>query len=232
MTMTPSLARMLRISHNREVTFAGDHVLLAGQMDYPDLSTPPGGFPLLYLLTDTLCNTRDECDTLVEIGALAGYAVFRWDRRGTGRSGASGRGSATQDAVEAYETALHQPQINRRSVIIVAMGAGSGLLGSAYGLFARVQPPKAVLLAANLLDAQAIQALDTRIHIVQGENDWNPWQVYAQQVCRAHRHLYPHGATYTLLPGVAHDLMSQDPLLPGLHPMARSAIADWLALIE
>lgn len=219
-----------RIGHSREVIFAGDNVRLAGQTDYPEMRTPAGGFPLLFLLPNTHCNTRDDVEPLAEVGVDAGFAVFRWDRRGTGRSGAGGAGSTTQDAVEAYETALHQPQINRRQVIIVAQGAGTGLLGSAYGLFARVQPPHAALLISSLLDPTAIQALDTRIHIIQGENDWNPWQTYSQAACRAHRAIYPHGATYTMLPGLDHDLMSQDPLLPGLHPLTRSAIGDWLRM--
>lgn len=223
MALAPYLTFTTRISHSREVIFAGDGVRLAGQTDYPELRTPSTGFPLLFLLLHTGCNSREHASDLAEIGVSAGFAVFRWDRRGTGRSGASGAGSATQDAVEAYATALNQPQINRRDVIIVAQGAGSGLLGSAYALFARVQPPRAALLIGNLLD--------TRIHIIQGEHDWNAWQTYSQAATRAHRDIYPHGATYTMLPGLDHDLMSHDPLLPGFHPLLRGAVADWLRIV-
>jgi uncharacterized protein len=230
MALAPHLAFNTRISHSREIVFAGDHVRLAGQTDYPDLRTPPNGFPLLFLLPHTGGNTRESAAEFAEIGVRAGYAIFRWDRRGTGRSGASGSGSATRDAVEAYATALEQPQINRRDVIIIAHGAGTGLLGSTYATFARVQPPRAALLIASLLDPQAIQSLDTRIHIIQGENDWNSWQVYSQAACRAHREVYGHGATYTMLPGLDHDLMSHDPGCPGLHPLTRSAVADWLRM--
>jgi alpha-beta hydrolase superfamily lysophospholipase len=231
MALAPYLAFSTRISHSREVIFAGDGVRLAGQTDYPELRTPAGGFPLLFLLLHTGCNTREHAAELAEIGVSAGFAVFRWDRRGTGRSGASGAGSATQDAVEAYATALGQPQINRREVIIVGQGAGSGLLGSAYGLFARVQPPRAALLLGSLLDPQAVQSLDTRVHIIQGEHDWNAWQTYSQAAARAHRAVYPHGATYTMLPGLDHDLISHDPLLPGFHPLLRGAVADWLRIV-
>ena len=37
-----------------------------------------------------------------DVALEAGYAVFRWDKRGTGRSGSGGLGSPIEDAVKAY----------------------------------------------------------------------------------------------------------------------------------
>jgi hypothetical protein len=34
-----------------------------------------------------------------------------------------------------------------------------------------------------------------------------------------------------MLPGLDHDLMSHDPLLPGFHPLMRGAVADWLRIV-
>jgi alpha-beta hydrolase superfamily lysophospholipase len=106
---------------------------------------------------------REDYAEYAQIALAHGYAVFRWDKRGSGRSGDSGRGSTTQDAANAYEIAVSQPDINRKRVVILAVGEGSALLGSAFGLFARTQHPYAVLLVANMLDANEILALDTRI---------------------------------------------------------------------
>jgi len=105
---------VLTIGHTIELTFAGDNVRLAGQLDYPDRPKPEQGYPLLFVLHHAGCNARADYGHYARMGLMKGYAVFRWDKRGMGRSGASGRGSTTQDAVNAYEIALSQPGINRR----------------------------------------------------------------------------------------------------------------------
>ena len=64
------------------------------------------------MLHHACCNTREDYNDYAEVALANGYAVFRWDKRGTGRSGDSGRGSTTQDAVNAYDIALAQPDVN------------------------------------------------------------------------------------------------------------------------
>jgi alpha-beta hydrolase superfamily lysophospholipase len=207
-----------------ELDFAGDHVRLSGQMDYPDTPPPPDGFPLMFILHHAGCESRDWYWPFAQIGLQNGCAVFRWDKRGTGRSGAGGRGSATQDAVNAYEIALDQPFINRRHVVILAQDAGTALIGDAYGLFARIQKPQAVILASNMLDEKAILAVDTRVCILVAESDWNPWQRFARAAAHAHSQTYTHGADYYVIPGKIDRKLIEDEVLP---PTARTILADW-----
>lgn len=212
----------------RELVFAGDKVRLAGQMDYPLALTPYDGFPLLFILHHAGCESREWYEHFAQIGLHSGYAVFRWDKRGTGRSGASGLGSSTQDAVNAYEIALEQPYINRKRTVILAQGAGTALLGSSYGLFARIQSPYAVILASNMLDDKAVLAVDTRLYILMSDQDWNPWGQYAQTACQAHRAAYKHGAAYKVVSGADRKLMCNDGHEEHLHPQAGLVLADWL----
>src|SRR3954464_75374 len=156
-----------------EIIFAGDEVRLAGQIEYPDTPRPENGYPLLFVLHHACCNMREDYADYAQIALAQGYAVFRWDKRGTGRSGDGGRGSTTQDAANAYEVAISQADINRKRVVILAVGSGSALLGSSFGLFARTQHPYAALLVANMLDDKEILALDTRIKIMMSPEDWN-----------------------------------------------------------
>lgn len=213
------------IEASPEVVFAGDKVRLAGQMDYPASPPPQDGYPLLFILHHAGTESRDWYTHFADIGVSSHYAAFRWDKRGTGRSGASGLGSSTQDAVNAYEIALEQPHINRKRVVILAQGAGTGLLGSSFGLFARIQAPYAVILASNMLDDEAVLAVDARLRIVVSDQDWNPWQKYGQMVCEAHNSVYKHGAEYAVVSGGDRKLM-----MPGgkLHPHAEDALAHWL----
>lgn len=220
----------LYIAATNEVVFAGDEVRLAGQIDYPAIPRPAGGYPLLFMLHHACCNGREDYDEFAQVALARGFAVFRWDRRGTGRSGDSGRGSTAQDAVNAYEIALSQPDIDHKYAVIFAAGAGTGLLGSSFGLFARIQHPRAVLLVANLLGPDEILALDTRIEIIMSPQDWNSPLVYGEAACAAHQQAYRHGANFHLAEGG--DRLLMDTLADGstmLHRSARKAIDFWLS---
>jgi len=217
------------VSASNEVVFAGDEVRLAGQIDTPQSPRPASGYPLLFVLHHACCNGREDYGDYADLALANGYAVFRWDKRGTGHSGASGRGSTTQDAVNAYEIALSQPGINRKAAVILAVGAGSGLLGSSFGLFARVQHPYAALLVANMLNEEEILALDTRIKIVMSPEDWNSPAIYGETACTIHKQTYRHGASFYLAEGGDRLLMTPDELgRPHLHSSARKVIGDWL----
>lgn len=219
----------LTVAASTEIVFAGDEVRLAGQIDYPTTPRPDNGYPLVFVLQHACCNAREDYDDYAEIALSSGYAIFRWDKRGTGRSGDSGRGSTTQDAVNAYEIALTQPDINPKRVVILTVGAGSALLGSSFGLFARTRHPYAVVLVANTLDEEAILALDTRIKILMSTEDWNDPETFGEAAAAAHKRAYRHGASYFLTDGA--DRLLNIPNADGrdtLHPSARKAIGDWL----
>jgi pimeloyl-ACP methyl ester carboxylesterase len=225
MTSNQVLDLPLSVAASGEIIFAGDEVRLAGQIDYPTTARPENGYPLLFVLHHACCTSREDYNDYARLALTGGYAVFRWDQRGTGRSGDSGRGSTTQDAVNAYETALLQPDVNRRRIVILAVGAGTALLGSSFGLFARTQTPYAVLLVANMLDEQAVLALDTRIKIVMSPEDWNAPTLFGEAASAAHMHAYKHGASFFLSDGGDRLLMTAEGVIDS---GARKAIGDWL----
>ncbi len=215
------------LSAGQEVVFAGDGVRLAGQIDLPDGPAPAGGYPLLFILHHASAPTRDKYRPFAELALEVGYAAFRWDRRGAGRSGGGGKGSTTQDAVCAYEIALEQAGINRRAVVILALGAGTALLGSSFGLFARAQRPAGAMLISNQLDDRQILALDTRLLLISGSDDWNTPAHYAVGAARAHRAVYRYGAESFIAPNADRMLQTED----GLHPRACKEIQRWLSAL-
>jgi pimeloyl-ACP methyl ester carboxylesterase len=225
MTASRSLDQTVNTEASVELTFAGDSVGLSGQIDYPVSPPPDDGYPLLFFLHHAGCENRDWYWPFAQIGLSMGYAVFRWDKRGTGRSGASGRGSVTQDAVNAYEIALEQAQVNHNRVVIVAQDAGSGLLGSAYGLFARVQKPHGVILVSNMLDAEAALAIEAPVYVLMSETDWNPWEQYAEAVCAAHQDMYSSESHFYVVPGSVDRKLIEDDRLPA---GARTILSEWL----
>ncbi len=226
MTSFRVLEGIRKADQTQELAFAGDGVLLSGQIDYPN--SPQNHYPLIFLLHDAGCDAREGYQHYAHVGLECGYAVFRWDKRGTGRSGAGGRGSTTQDAVNAYEIALEQPRVDRKRVVIVVQGAGTAMLGSSFGLFARVQHPYGVILATNMLDEEAISAIDAPVQIIVGQNDWNPWQKYGKAACDAHNAAYKHGASFYVAPYADRTLMDKRSEPPVFHAGIKTVMRDWL----
>ncbi|MFN8530309.1 MAG: hypothetical protein U0670_17045 [Anaerolineae bacterium] len=228
MASNPVVLTPYQAAHVQELIFAGDGVRLAGQIDYPAHQAPQMGFPLLFVLPQATCSAREQYDEFAAVALDRGYAVFRWDKRGTGRSGWSGTGSAVQDTVNAYDAAVRMPNVNRSQVVIMAVGAGTSLLGSCYGLFARVQQPMGVLLIANMLDEQEITAINARVQIVNGANDWTPAEQYAEAAAVAHQAMYRHGADFYIAPDSDRMLMTDKNGVTHLHAGARKVISSWL----
>jgi len=216
----------MAIEHTEELVFAGDGVRLSGQIDYPRSASRNITFPLLFILHHAGCEARGGYSHFAQFGLHSGYAVFRWDKRGTGRSGAGGRGSTTQDAVNAYEVALEQAKVDRRRVVILAQDAGTGLLGDSFGLFARLQHPHGVALATNVLDEKAVLAIESQLLILMGQHDWNPWQKFGKAASDAHHAAYKHGASYYVAPYANRMLI--DIRSDTFHFGAKNTLQDWL----
>lgn len=222
------LESALQVGHTQQVMFAGDDVLLAGQIDYPVSPPPAQGYPLMFLLHHAGCNTREDYGHYAEIGLRTNYAVFRWDKRGTGRSGSGGRGSIVQDAVNAYKTALTQLGINQQQVVILAQAEGTVLLGEGFALFSRVQQPAGAVLVSNMLDENAILTVQTRVKIIATNKDWHPWQRYAKAACDAHNRTFHYGASFYVALDADRNLMNNRTGEWMFNGIARDELTDWL----
>lgn len=214
---------------SREVIFAGDNVRLAGQIDYPTTPMPDTGYPLVVVIPHSGCNTRNDYTHYASVALQSGYAVFRWDKRGTGRSGASGLGSTIQDAINAYATGVKQECVDTQKVIILAQGEGTLLLSEAFEAFADVQPPFGALLIGNMLDQKQILSIRTRVQVIIGSQDWINWQTYGKAPCDAHNAFYKYGARFAVAHHADRLLMdTRKTGQPRIHIGAKQIIKEWL----
>lgn len=211
-----------------ELAFAGDGVRLAGQIDYPSKAPVSGVYPLIVVLPHAGSTSRHDYDHYLRMALNAGYAIFRWDKRGTGRSGAGVRGSVVEDAVNAYDTALHQPHINYERVVILAQGEGTVMLGDNYGLFGRIRQPDGVILVGNMLDPDEVLAINTPLMIVTGDTDWNDWKIYARAACAAHNKTYNRNASYYVARNANRMLKVNQGGSGPFHFGAEKEMTDWL----
>ncbi len=220
------------VAHNsisHEVIFAGDNVRLAGQIDYPNRPVPNNGYPLLFILPNACCTGRHGFNDHAQIGNKAGFAVFRWDKRGTGHSASGGQGYAEQDAINAYETAIHQADINPNQVVIWSQTDASLLLGENYQGFKAVQKPMGVILSGNMLDENNITKLETRIFCVTGERDWNLASRYAINASIVHNKTYNLNAGSYIAQFANRKLIDTRNNL--FHAGAEATIHDWLSIL-
>lgn len=212
------------LSH--EVIFAGDQVRLAGQIDYPNLPVPAKGYPLLFILPDGCCRSRKGFLNHKQIGNEAGFAVFRWDKRGTGRSASGGIGCPEQDAINAYETAVHQADVDPSRVIIWTHTDASLLLGENYEAFKSIQKPLSIILSGNMLDEESILKLDAQLLCITGERDWNTASQFALNTSKIHAEHYQLGSSAYIAKFADRKLI--DTRNNMFHAGAKATIHDWL----
>ncbi|MGB1286462.1 MAG: hypothetical protein ACPG7F_08020, partial [Aggregatilineales bacterium] len=67
--------RVTPTGSSRLLSFAGDKVRLAGQLDYPASPPPPDGYPLIFIIQHATCNSRHGYEHISAIGARCGFAV-------------------------------------------------------------------------------------------------------------------------------------------------------------
>jgi uncharacterized protein len=206
--------------------FAGDSVRLAGQIDYPASKRPAEGYPLIFVIQHATSTSRADFEHIAQLGMDTGAAVFRWDKRGTGKSGTGPNGSAEKDVLKAYETAIAQPSINPERVIIFAQNEGSLILEELYRQIFKVRQPLGVILAGNMLDEDAILTINVPVHIVASKNDWNAWQTYAEAAADVHAAKYKSTASFYVATNTNRLLMYTSGNT--FHKGAESSIKHWL----
>jgi len=194
--MVTELSNPMVMEPTLRIVFSGDHVKLAGQVDYPDTLPPTAGYPLIFILQHACCTGLQGHEHYAQLGNACGYAVFRWDKRGTGSSGSGGIGSPIQDALKAYQTAVTQSFVDASQVYILAQNEGTLLLAEQIDAFQQINPIQGAILAGNMIDEQEIIALDFPLHIVHGENDWFPAATYAQRASISHENAHGYGTDY------------------------------------
>lgn len=213
---------------SQELIFAGDAAPLAGQIDYPTTPHPDTGYPLLFVIQHALCTTRKGYEAVARLATSVGFAVFRWDKRGTGRSGSAGHGNVRQDTLRAYQAALRQPGVAKNAVVIYAQNEGTVLLGQAYEAFKAQQAPLGIILAGNMLDQDAVLGLDVPLHIVMSAEDWNLPDIYAVAVTQAHNAHHKLSSSYYIADGADRRLQDRQQDRSNLHSGAARSIWRWL----
>ncbi|MFQ3661917.1 MAG: alpha/beta hydrolase [Chloroflexaceae bacterium] len=197
---TPQLAGIAR--ERREVHFQSGDATLAGELDLP---SGDENAPLVFIIHHSGPVTRDAYGYMAEILLPEGFAVFRFDKRGTGYSTGEYGCCEADDALAAYQAAVSQAGINRERVFIVAQSIGTQHLAGQFAAFQAIQPPQGVALLSNLLGPEEITAVAAPILVIVADSEPDLARVGPGAVA-AHREALPFGASLYVAEGAEHTL--------------------------
>lgn len=197
---TPQLENITR--ERRQVRFVSGDVWLAGELDLP-LGDMPA--PLVFIIHHSGPVERDSFGYLAELLLAEGYAVFRFDKRGTGMSSGEYGCCEDDDALAAYRTATAEEGVDRCNVFIVAQSIGTQYLAERFEDYAQVLPPRGVVLLSNLLEADHIGAIAAPIHIIVSDSEPNV-EAVGRAAAEAHQRKYAWGAGYYIAEHTEHTL--------------------------
>ena len=228
---TPQLEGIAR--ERREVRFDSDGVTLAGELDLPEGDGPP---PLVFVIHHSGPMPRDTYGYLAELLLKEGYAVFRFDKRGTGLSEGEYGCCESDDALAAYRAAMQQTDVDRCSVFVVAQSIGTQYLADRFTDYAHAQPPRGVALLSNLLAADRIGAIAAPVHIVVSDSEPNVDAV-GRLAAEAHQALTAMESSYYVADDTEHTLFdirlgtpdwSNPEWARRYHRGAMQSLIDWL----
>lgn len=221
-------------SEVQEIRFPGhDGVSLAGQFDWPPNHPQP---PLVFIIHHADPIDRDYYQYLAARLVPAGYAVFRFDKRGTGQSEGIYGCCEADDALAAYRAAIAQGGFDRARVFIIAQSIGSKILAERFEEFTKVHQPAGVVLLSSLLKNEEILAIKAPLHIIVSDSEPELVAI-SEGAAGAHRAVYNYGASFYIAPQTEHTLFDvsdgpidwSDPDWPDhFHSGVWSSLINWL----
>ncbi|MGC8801515.1 MAG: alpha/beta hydrolase family protein [Chloroflexus sp.] len=221
-------------AERREVVFSTDDgVTLAGELTLPRYSDQP---PLVVIIHHAGPVDRDAYGYLAELLVVRGYAVFRFDKRGTGVSGGVYGCCEAEDALAAYRAAVTQPDIDPRRVFIVAQSIGTRYVAASFPEYVAAMPPCGVALLSNLLGPVDIIAIAAPIHVIVADSEPDRQRIGPDAVA-AHNARWSYGASLYIAEGAEHTLFdirngpidwSNPNWVQRYHRGAMASLLNWL----
>lgn len=233
-TLLPTPLPTANAQVRREISFpATDGTLLAGELAMPSGSPP---YPLVVIIHHSGPVDRTAYAYMEPLLLARGYAVFRFDKRGTGASAGTYGCCESDDALAAYQAATSAPEINQDYIFIAAQSIGTYNVAEQFAAYRTTVPPRGVALLSNLLDQAMIVAIEAPIHVIVADSEPELNRIGPEAVA-AHQAALPYGASLYVAEGAEHTLFDitagpvdwEDPgWAERYHRGAMASLLDWL----
>jgi alpha/beta superfamily hydrolase len=227
-----------------QTTFKSVDAVLAAQWDFPSAGLaplvviiPPGGrvdrngwppgpdFEL----------GKGVYQRLAELLVDKGYAVFRFDAPGAGRSSPGHWATDRSNALEAYTRAIDHARVDTDRVFLVGHGSGTATIGAIFERFEQANPLNGVALLGNQVGERLALSLTSPLLLVVGDKYPDDLYQHGRFVLDAREHNEGSKLETTLvsIEGSDSSLIREvsDNGSPGLElrPEATKALLAWLA---
>jgi pimeloyl-ACP methyl ester carboxylesterase len=225
-----------------ETTFASVDATIAGQWDFP-ARTPA---PLVVLIPSQGRLDREGrppglgeepghgmYGELTDALVKAGFAVFRFDKPGAGRSAPGRYATERSNAIEAYTRAIDHARVDREQVFLLGHSVGSDSIAGIFPRYEAVAQPRGVIFFDSTVGERMSLDVKAPLLIVNPNKDPDDRYTFGEFVVEA-RSVAPAGKLDTSLvliddaePGLlAPSLRGEEKL--ELHPRAIAAAVEWL----
>ena len=163
-----------------ETTFKSVDATLAAQWDFPAVSPAP------LVVMVPAAGKIDRHGWHPELGedpgdgiyarfarqlVQAGFAVFRFDAPGAGRSGRGFYATERSNALEAYRRAVDHARIDSERVFLFGHSSGTDVIAGIYPRFESIAIPAGVVLMSNLVGEGSVTRIAAPTLIVVGGKD-------------------------------------------------------------
>ena len=135
---------------------SSDGTALVGQVDWPKGVNNP---PFVFIIQHSGPVDRNAYQYLAALLVPEGYAVFRFDKRGNGKSGGTYGCCEEEDALAAYWAAVNLSGYDPERIFIIAQSIGTEILAQRYDDFINLHPVRGVVLLSSLLEGKEILSI-------------------------------------------------------------------------
>ena len=225
-----------------QTTFESVDAVIAAEWDFP-LQTPA---PLVVLIP---CQGRIDRDgrpaglgeepsegmyaKLAKALVSAGFAVFRFDKPGAGRSAPGRFATERSNAIEAYTRAVDHARVDTEQVFLIGHSEGTDSIAGIYARYETVAPPKGVVFLDSVVGERMSMEVKAPLLIINPNKDPDDRFTFGEFVVETRR-TASEGKLSTDLkliegaePGLLAPSVGETETLD-LHPSAISAAVDWL----
>jgi len=200
---TPTVYRIPFESVVQPIRFQStDGITLAGQADFPKRVPNP---PLIFVIHHSGAVDREAYQYLAALLVPQGYAVFRFDKRGSGQSDGIYGCCEEEDALAAYQAAIALEGYDQDRVFILAQSIGTRILARRYDDFRNIHPVRGVVLLSSLLKGEEVLSIESPLFIIVSDSEPDLAAI-TEEAIRAYRQKYGDDVGYFIAPHTEHTL--------------------------